>query len=596
MTDENVQVGDVQLGEHMQNTGPSGAIPVPCDRTLQVTRSSLWAAYGDALGWISELTDKPGLDRRTKGVPLQRPVKWRRFIGGRRYGITIDLPRGCYSDDTQLRLATSRAISRGWFDVDSFAKIELPVWLSYKFGAGRASTAASRNLAKRGVTWHLNQFKGWENSGGNGAAMRVQPHIWATRDLNNPNSFLPDVIHNTVCTHSHPVGILGALLHALTLAETLDSQSIPGPDRLLNLLDSADAATELVKNDDKLKLTWWPTRESVAGSFQSEWEHTVVQCRAAIRVAAECTESKSGEAGYSEIIDKLDLKNPQTRGSATLCAIAAVALSWCEPNIESALTVAANALGTDTDTIATMSGAIMGVIAKEDPPVDVLDEELIRSEAQRLAAMASGSATAGHKYPEIHLWQAPRTLGDAIYSTADGSYWMSGLGPAVQLEDPVPSRDSKFQWQWLRLSFGQTIFIRRRTKLPEVPNNEVQTSSSDLFSISESSSMSTQRKIDSTVSTETTQPIGNGDYSGDSEPPRLTDKELDIDTAIEFVRTNIEDHQAIGKAVRKVFEKGSSAAKFKFVSGLCEIFQPAHNPEVPARQSSNEESAKSAER
>ena len=75
----------------------------------KVRRSALWAAYGDALGWISELTDEAGLKRRTAGGPLCRPVQWKRRIGGRS-GVTTLLPQGCYSDDSQLRLATSRAI------------------------------------------------------------------------------------------------------------------------------------------------------------------------------------------------------------------------------------------------------------------------------------------------------------------------------------------------------------------------------------------------------------------------------------------------------------------------------------------------------
>ena len=43
---------------------------------IRVERSALWAAYGDALGWISELTDKSGLLRRTSGDPLVRPIAW----------------------------------------------------------------------------------------------------------------------------------------------------------------------------------------------------------------------------------------------------------------------------------------------------------------------------------------------------------------------------------------------------------------------------------------------------------------------------------------------------------------------------------------
>src|SRR5438045_3321702 len=83
--------------------------------------SALWAAYGDALGFISELTDDAGLRRRTGGRRLEQPMEWRRRVGGRG-GVNALLPVGCYSDDTQLRLAASRAITSSGFDVEAFAK------------------------------------------------------------------------------------------------------------------------------------------------------------------------------------------------------------------------------------------------------------------------------------------------------------------------------------------------------------------------------------------------------------------------------------------------------------------------------------------
>ena len=144
-------------------------------RTLALG-SALWAAYGDALGWISELTNERSLLKRTAGKPLIKPIPWKRRIGGRT-GIVVDLPQGCYSDDTQLRLATGRAIRSEGFDVEAFAKVELPVWLSYALGGGRATSLAATNLIKRSTPWFANTFKGWNNSGGNGAAMRIQPHV-----------------------------------------------------------------------------------------------------------------------------------------------------------------------------------------------------------------------------------------------------------------------------------------------------------------------------------------------------------------------------------------------------------------------------------
>ena len=120
----------------------------PGERRVRTQRAALWAAYGDALGWISELTDSAGLRRRTGDKPLTEPVAWRRRIGGRS-GVTASLPQGCYSDDTQLRLATSRAIRSDAFDVEAFAKVELPVWLSY--GLGAASLLARQRCTSPNV-------------------------------------------------------------------------------------------------------------------------------------------------------------------------------------------------------------------------------------------------------------------------------------------------------------------------------------------------------------------------------------------------------------------------------------------------------------
>ncbi|KEP74534.1 hypothetical protein HR12_08320, partial [Microbacterium sp. SUBG005] len=121
----------------------------------------LWAAWADALGFISELTTAENLRRRTQGRDLVRPMPWSRIVGGR-MGVRVGLPEGCYSDDTQLRLSTSRAISNHGFDVEAFARVELPVWPSYALGGGRASKAAAAAMTKQQANWANNFFDGWK--------------------------------------------------------------------------------------------------------------------------------------------------------------------------------------------------------------------------------------------------------------------------------------------------------------------------------------------------------------------------------------------------------------------------------------------------
>ena len=232
----------------------------------QVRRSSLWAAYGDALGWISELTNEAGLRRRTGGAPLSEPVAWKRRIGDRT-GITASLPTGCYSDDTQLRLATGRAIRPDGFDIEAFAKVELPVWLGYALGAGKSTSAAAINLSKPRTSWFANTFKGWTNSGGNGAAMRIQPHVWAARSL-EPEGFLPDVVRNSICTHSHPTGLLGAVLHALALAHTMTAGSRPTPEDLLAVTEVAANLPDIMQGDTETGSYWRTAFEAESGSLR----------------------------------------------------------------------------------------------------------------------------------------------------------------------------------------------------------------------------------------------------------------------------------------------------------------------------------------
>ena len=434
------------------------------DYRARIRRSALWAAYGDALGWISELTDEAGLKRRTAGAPLCRPIEWTRRIGGRS-GVTTSLPQGCYSDDSQLRLATSRAIRPDGFDVEAFAKVELPVWLSYALGGGKSTSTAAEHLAKPKAPWFANTFRGWTRSGGNGAAMRIQPHVWAARAPDNAESFLPDVIRNTICTHSHPTGLMGAVLHALALAHTMSTGHHPSPDHLLEATRIAATLPEIMQRDIEVGSYWLAAFERESGTFNEAWARAVAECREAIQVASVNKSNTVGADRYADIIDSLRLRDPSLRGSGILSAVAAVGLIWCETRPEEALRIAANAIGTDTDTIATMAGAILGVAADIEPPVEVLDADLFRSEADRLAEIACGGQPQSHRYPDLLHWSAPRTRADTLARLKDGSLYVRGLGRAGAVSEPIPSPKDNFEWQWLKLEAGQTLLIKRRKDL-----------------------------------------------------------------------------------------------------------------------------------
>ena len=550
---------DSGVGSHSSRRSQTAA----AERAGLVRRSALWSAYGDALGWISELTDETGLKRRTANAPLERPVEWKRRIGGRA-GVTVALPRGCYSDDSQLRLATGRAIGPHGFDVESFAKVELPVWLSYALGAGRGTSAAATNLARRRVQWFANTFKGWTDSGGNGAAMRIQPHVWAAADPSAPITFLPDVIQNSICTHSHPKGLLGAILHALALAHTMAEGQYPSPDEMIAAADVASGVPDLIRADVEVGNYWRSTLERETGPFDVGWAQAIEECREAIQVAADAS-SQDGTGSYIAVVDRLRMRDQARRGDGTLTAIAAMGLIWCETEPERAMSVAANAIGTDTDTIATMAGAILGVVAEEDPPVEVLDGELFRSEASRLAEIACGGKPPGHRYPDLLHWSAPKGRADTLVDLDGTGLYVRGFGPVEAQGEPMPASQGAFSWQWIKLGIGQTLLIKRRSRLPKVVEEDrgltrIHSPHPPLHSavgpkgVSDNASIAGNARLSS--------PTSSKSRSGSAKPG------ADLEIMIDHLERHGYEDKIVGQALRRVVNKCTTDQIAAFLSVL----------------------------
>jgi ADP-ribosylglycohydrolase len=440
-----------------------------------IVRSALWAAYGDALGFITELAPLPKDVRRRAGVErITELVEWKRRVGGK-FGVTTTLPVGCYSDDTQLRLATSRSIGRtGDFDVDAFAKVELPVWLSYALGGGRGTKTAASALARSNATWSTNFFSEdgsrYVAGGGNGAAMRIQPHVWITPQ-DRLGELHPDVIRNSVCTHGHPRGILGAVLHSLFLADTVREGAVPSPPQWLDLVERAGQTPALIGSDSQLSALWLPLWERQSGQpFAEAFAVAVAESRDQVRSAGETLKRRS-EDSFVEMVQHLGGFDPSTRGAGTASAIAAGALAWLGWEKPSQWLVAAvNLLGSDTDTIATMAGAMLGAVVADDPPAGLMDHDYLVRDASRLAAIAGlGKATRSFPYPDLLKWSPPRNQVDAI-GLLDDDIAVAGMGAATPIGEFIAQGGKGDSgWQWLKTWFGQTVLAKRRLTLRPLP-------------------------------------------------------------------------------------------------------------------------------
>lgn len=448
----------------------------------RVKRSAAWAAWADALGFISELTDQRGLQRRLgeHGPQLRVPVAWRRRVGGR-FGAEAALPAGCYSDDTQLRLAVGRAITGAGFDVEAFARVELPVWPAYALGGGHSSKAAAKNLARPGTAWFANFYQGWTNGGGNGVAMRIQPHVWSAAHPLGLGAYLRDVLANAVTTHGHPRALFGAVIHAAALGQTLTTGTVPGPEHWQELLTTAATATDLIDDHPEIDGYWRPSWESQVGRpFSDAWAETAAECEKLLTLAAELSQDsrQSGTTepdsalisdSYETLVRQLGLDGDELRGSGLHTVVAALALSaMVGADPRAAAITAAQIIGTDTDTIATMSAAVSAAADNAEAAPEILDSYYISQEAQRLASIAAGERTERFSYPDLLNWVAPRTQLDACGLTG-GLVALSGLGWCEPLSDQVTADSRGNIWRWMQTDFGQSVLLKQRSQLQALP-------------------------------------------------------------------------------------------------------------------------------
>lgn len=434
----------------------------------QVVRSALWAAYGDAVGFATELISHQEFVKRHGVSHIEGPIDWARKVGGM-FGPLVEFPVGTYSDDTQLRLSTSRAIrGDGYFDVESFAKVELPVWLNYALGAGRGSKAAATHLSQREVSWSQNFFKNNGNDyckgGGNGAAMRIQPHVWASQS--SDLSFIKDVVRNSICTHGHPRAIVGACIHAAMLQYALTNKAVPEPKDWFDIGEGAAVAGyESLVEDQELSLVWIPHWNNLSEiPLEAAWAETVIEWQNCVELAVSiCSAAQEPKQAYLDILSQLQGFDPSQRGSGLRTALFAIVLAWLyrKHSPEVGLLVAANAFQSDTDTIATMAGALLGAIATDTPKSEIQDAQYIHDEAVRIFRVGLGGRQPSFRYPDLVRWVPPKNQVDSLVA-GGGKAMLNGLGRVSLIGSPYSSTKGDLLWQWCSLPFGQTVLAKRR--------------------------------------------------------------------------------------------------------------------------------------
>lgn len=444
----------------------------------------LAGAVGDALGWPQE-QNAGNVSRQQGRVPSPELEfrAWTRYSGGRFYPHHERIGPGEYSDDTQLVLATARSLLHGADWHHWLTAVELPLLPLYERGAGRALKRASASWLRDRPPWMAakrDAVVAYFNAGGNGAAMRVAPHCLRVAER-GVQAILVDVLRDAICTHGHPRALLGASLQAYAVTSLLQRQETLGYGELI---DEVLSAVDLWGNPDlieELPEDWKQGFERRVGEPPQElWTMTVGEMVDLLKVVAKGL--GTGTLGDDEAtLAALGCFDKAVNGAGTVSAAASLYLaSKSAPNPAAGLLSAAFLRDADSDTIASMTGSLLGALRGVDWIGDlgqsVQDADYFTSIVE---SIMGGATQAPEEFPDrITQGLLERFIAELEEADADGEVWAGSLpdGRAASVVAPLPADplSPKFEIRgWiLAVADGQSIFAKKlkRVEHPQRPS------------------------------------------------------------------------------------------------------------------------------
>lgn len=333
----------------------SATIPTQIDKCKG---AMLATAIGDALGWPNE----PRSKNRAKNPKISDYfVEWTRSCSNPRYHDERILP-GEYSDDTQMTLSVARSIIAG--DWERFlAEKELPFWLRYQRGGGGALLKAARSISEKKVLlWQSNYTRDYFNAGGNGATMRILPHVIASAKKPDIQNLMLDVIKDTLITHGHPRAFLGATCYAYALEYLLRKDTILEYGELVSAVIDGQNTWGAIPNPEQFGI-WLDIANRYCGfDYTSEWNAVLSNMVEQLKFIQ--TSLKKGlMLDDGAVLKQLECFS-ESNGAGDVAALASIYLaSRYANNPVLGIKVPAFSFGADTDTIASITGGLLGMLS-----------------------------------------------------------------------------------------------------------------------------------------------------------------------------------------------------------------------------------------
>jgi len=426
----------------------------------------LGAACGDALGWPNE---RPGKSKASKPQGnLHEFRRWSRRSGGRFYSHEEVIDAGEYSDDTQLILCLSRSLLKGpkWWEF--YTQVELPFWSLYERGGGGATKRAIDSWLSSVEPWNPKRkpqdIKKYYDAGGNGVAMRALPHVLYLWDKEFPE-VAESIFLDGITTHGHPKALLGALVYGFALWFALRKESKLSYGELIEELIANETLWSTLPPLDNFSPEWKIQAEKHLMDYSKLWSSAKDEVLKYLYICR--SELSKGALSFDDdVLEKLQCFNKQISGAGTVAAVASAYLaSRYAADPMNGVIKAAFAIGTDTDTIASMTGGLLGCINGIDwlssAKNRLQDVEYIKEIALRLGSDRSeGLSTLGAlKRTALKTW-----VDDVIsFSDSDEVKLPDGRIAKVSSGKEHIGSSGKYKIAFRKFitTEGQTIYINK---------------------------------------------------------------------------------------------------------------------------------------
>lgn len=322
------------------------------DRAEKCRGAMLATAIGDALGWPNEQNS----GNQVKLVTIdERFVEWTRRNKKPCYH-DEKIHAGEYSDDTQLTLAVARSIIAGNWE-KHFSEKELPFWLDYQRGGGRALLKAARTYQDGQRMWQSKYAESYYSAGGNGAAMRILPHV--VSNSTGISGLIEDVFKDAIITHGHPRAVLGAMCYAYALYYLMQKEDVLEYGELIDAVKSAKSIWGKYPNVHDFQR--WLNAANGYYEYRGIWDSVVDSLISGMEFIHRSLE-KGLLLDDTAVLESLGCFSTAS-GAGDVSVLAALFIASKYANNPSlGLRVSASAIGADTDTIASMVGGMLGML------------------------------------------------------------------------------------------------------------------------------------------------------------------------------------------------------------------------------------------